>query len=82
MTLTDKPTILVVEDDEDVVKLIRLVLEFEGFEVKHAADGLEAMAYIASQPPPAMAQSISPSAMRFASCAVAERLVPHARCRS
>jgi CheY-like chemotaxis protein len=57
MTLTeknDRPTILVVEDDEDVEKLIRLVLEFEGFEVKHAADGLQAMAYIASQPPPAL----------------------------
>ena len=53
-TLTDKPTVLVVEDDEDIVKLIRLVLEFEGFEVEHAADGLKAMAYIASQPPPAL----------------------------
>ena len=53
-TLTEKPTILVVEDDEDVVKLIRLVLEFEGFEVKHAGDGLEAMAFIASQPAPAL----------------------------
>ena len=53
-TLPDKPTILVVEDDEDVVKLIRLVLEFEGFVVKHAADGLEAMAYIASNPAPAL----------------------------
>jgi CheY-like chemotaxis protein len=53
-TLTDKPTILVVEDDEDMVKLIRLVLEYEGFEVRHAADGLEAMAYIAGQPAPAL----------------------------
>jgi len=53
-TLTDKPTVLVVEDDADMVKLIRLVLEFEGFEVKHAADGLEAMAYIASQPAPVL----------------------------
>ena len=37
MTLTDKQTILVVEDDEDIAKLIRLVLEYEGFEVRHAA---------------------------------------------
>src|SRR5262245_7904881 len=53
-TVTDKPTILVVEDDEDMAKLIRLVLEFEGFEVKHVADGLEALAYIASHPAPAL----------------------------
>jgi two-component system, OmpR family, alkaline phosphatase synthesis response regulator PhoP len=54
MTLTEKPTILVVEDDEDMARLIRLVLEYEGFQVRHIADGLEALAYIASQPAPAL----------------------------
>ena len=54
MTLTDKPTILVVEDEEHIAKLIRLVLEYEGFEVRHAADGLEAKVFITSQPAPAL----------------------------
>jgi len=54
MTLTDKPTILVVEDDEATAKLIRFVLEYEGFEVRHAADGLEAKGFITSQPAPAL----------------------------
>lgn len=54
MTLTDKPTILVVEDDEATAKLIRLVLEYEGFKVQHAADGLEAKVFITSQPAPAL----------------------------
>ena len=54
MTLTDKPIILVVEDDEITAKLIRLVLEYEGFEVTHAADGLQAKGFITSQPAPAL----------------------------
>jgi hypothetical protein len=37
---------------------------------------------LALSEPPAMPESISPSAMRLASCATAERLVPQARCRS
>jgi len=54
MTLSDKPAILVVEDDEATAKLIRLVLEYEGFEVRHAADGLEAKVFITSQWAPAL----------------------------
>jgi len=54
MTLTDKPIILVVEDEEHTAKLIRLVLEYEGFEVRHAADGLEAKVFITGQPAPAL----------------------------
>jgi hypothetical protein len=37
---------------------------------------------LALSAPPAIAESISPAAMRCASCAAAERLVPQARCRS
>ena len=54
MTLTEKPTVLVVEDDEATAKLIGLVLEYEGFEVQHAADGLEAKVFITSKPAPAL----------------------------
>src|SRR5436305_11606121 len=40
----DKPVILVVDDEEEIRELCRVNLEFEGYEVSEAADGLEALA--------------------------------------
>jgi DNA-binding response OmpR family regulator len=54
MTLTDKPTILVVEDDDQTAVFIRYFLEQEGFLVRHAADGKEAEEFIATQPAPSL----------------------------
>jgi DNA-binding response OmpR family regulator len=38
-----KPTILIVEDDRTIVRLMRFCLERAGFAVRHAADGKEAL---------------------------------------
>lgn len=53
-TLTDKRTILVVEDDDQTALFIRYILEQEGYLVRHAADGKEAREFIAGQPAPAL----------------------------
>jgi CheY-like chemotaxis protein len=43
--VTDKKTILLVDDDEDVRHALRLLFEFEGYEVAgEAGDGMEAIA--------------------------------------
>jgi DNA-binding response OmpR family regulator len=45
---------LVVEDDDQSVRILRLVLEREGFEVREARDGRAAEALIDTLPPPAI----------------------------
>jgi DNA-binding response OmpR family regulator len=49
-----KPVILVVEDDDQTALFIRYVLERDGYEVEHAADGRQAEALIARLSPPAL----------------------------
>ncbi|MER3424553.1 MAG: two-component system response regulator [Nitrospiraceae bacterium] len=49
-----KPTLLVVEDDEDMVTLLRFLLEREGYELFHAADGWQAQILIETIKPPAL----------------------------
>jgi DNA-binding response OmpR family regulator len=50
-----RPAILVVEDDDQIAHLIRYILEQEGYEVKHAADGKSALALIGGgMAPPAL----------------------------
>jgi len=44
-------TVLVVDDDEDIRESLRLILEDEGFSVRLAADGAEAVAEMEAQPP-------------------------------
>ncbi|MED4455991.1 response regulator transcription factor [Metabacillus fastidiosus] len=39
----DKESILVVEDEEKILRLLELELEYEGYEVGKAADGIEAL---------------------------------------
>ncbi|MEX2503534.1 MAG: response regulator [Egicoccus sp.] len=40
----ERPVVLVVDDEEDVLVLCRVNLEFEGYEVVEASDGEEALA--------------------------------------
>ena len=44
----EKPTILVVDDDREIVKAIAILLEKEGYVVLRAYDGLEALDMLAS----------------------------------
>jgi len=45
----DKPCILVVDDDREIVKAISINLENEGYRVLKAYDGLQALDYLSSQ---------------------------------
>ncbi|MFY9317701.1 MAG: response regulator [Burkholderiales bacterium] len=47
-------TALVIEDDDQIVHILRFILEREGFEVSSALDGHAAQALIASLAPPAL----------------------------
>ena len=49
-----KPTVLVVEDDEQIAFLIQFILEQDGYRVQRAADGKVAAKIIAGMPPPAL----------------------------
>ncbi len=43
--------VLVVDDDDDIVRVVRINLELEGFEVDTAGDGIEALERAAANPP-------------------------------
>jgi DNA-binding response OmpR family regulator len=45
------PRVLVVDDDPQVVRLLRVNLELEGYDVVSAADGTQALEAVASQRP-------------------------------
>ena len=47
-------TILVVDDEANIIDLARMYLEQDGFRVRSAADGAKALEMIASQPPALM----------------------------
>lgn len=49
--MTANQTILVVDDEETIREVVRRYLEREGFHVKEAADGFEALDAIRSEPP-------------------------------
>lgn len=53
-TVPDKPTLLLVEDEDDTADLVTLIMEGEGYQVVRAADGREAMKMIESLPPPSL----------------------------
>ena len=46
-----KPRVLVVEDEEALAKVLKMRLEIEGFEVRTAGDGHEALELIGQQRP-------------------------------
>ena len=47
-------TALVVEDDPQIAHILKFILEREGYEVHHAADGRSAVSLIESLAPPAI----------------------------
>ncbi len=47
----EKPIVLVVDDEEDLVELVRYNLEQTGYEVRTAFSGLEAVQAVAENPP-------------------------------
>jgi two-component system, OmpR family, alkaline phosphatase synthesis response regulator PhoP len=49
--MTERRTVLVVDDEPDVLLLCRVNLEFEGYEVIQAADGEQAMAQVRAHRP-------------------------------
>jgi two-component system, OmpR family, phosphate regulon response regulator PhoB len=51
MSAASKPLILIVEDETDLVTLLRYNMEKEGFRVATAADGEEALLIASEQPP-------------------------------
>ena len=51
VSVKDKPCILVVDDDPNISRLEQLYLEKEGYEVKVAADGNEAIESFRKLPP-------------------------------
>lgn len=51
---SEKPTILMAEDEEGTVILLKFLLEREGYTIMHAADGQQAQIMIDQMPPPAL----------------------------
>lgn len=51
----DRPVALVVEDDDHIAHLLRFMLEREGYQVVHAADGREGLNLIENGALPAIA---------------------------
>ena len=49
--MKDKPFILLVDDDPNISRLVQLYLEKEGFEVKTADRGDDALAMFRKMPP-------------------------------
>lgn len=49
-----EPSVLVVDDDDDIRDVLGVLLETEGFHVDTARDGLEALAQLKAGPPPAV----------------------------
>jgi two-component system chemotaxis response regulator CheY len=53
MTLrTNKPVVLVVDDNADAVAALAQILEYEGYVVATAYDGRQALEYLGDHPPP------------------------------
>jgi DNA-binding response OmpR family regulator len=50
----DNPILFMVEDEEDTANLLKMIMEEEGYQVIHAADGRQAQKQIAALPPPAL----------------------------
>jgi DNA-binding response OmpR family regulator len=50
----DKPTLFLVEDEEDTANLVKLIMEEQGYQVVRDADGREAQEMIVLMPPPSL----------------------------
>ena len=53
-TVPTVPTVLIVEDDEHISQVLRFMLERQGYQVVHMADGRAASQHIAASNPPAL----------------------------
>jgi DNA-binding response OmpR family regulator len=51
MAGTDEPTLLVVDDEPEIAKLVARIFEKRGYRVNTAGDGAEALAAVAKDPP-------------------------------
>jgi DNA-binding response OmpR family regulator len=49
--IEDRPTVLIIDDDPDVLQLLRLMLETEGFDAVLAPDGPTGLRRLADSPP-------------------------------
>ncbi len=58
-----KRSILIVDDEAHVIRVLRLMLEREGYRVLSAADGLEALALMADSRPDALISDIQMAGM-------------------
>lgn len=58
-----KPTILIVDDEAHVIRVLRLMLEREGYEVHSASDGAEALGKMAARLPDVMVSDIQMDGM-------------------
>jgi CheY-like chemotaxis protein len=58
-----KRTILIVDDEAHVIRVLRLMLEREGYEVHSASDGAEALAQMAARRPDVMVSDIQMAGM-------------------
>jgi CheY-like chemotaxis protein len=54
VVVTAAARVLVVEDDEDLREMERLLLSFEGLDVATAGDGLQALDELRARPPPSV----------------------------
>ena len=52
--MTERPTALVIEDDEEIAYLLKFILQKEGYAVTAARDGLAAESIIGTSPPPSI----------------------------
>lgn len=51
-TMNHKPTVLMIEDEEDIASLLKFLLERASYDVVHAKDGRQAQGLIDSLSPP------------------------------
>jgi CheY-like chemotaxis protein len=54
MTSTHCNSILIVEDEDSIREALKLVLEYEGYQVREASNGKEALEILPSMPKPCM----------------------------
>ena len=75
-----RPTVLVVDDDDDVRQILRLLFEFDDFEVTEAASGPEALARVLRDDPDFIVLDYQMPGMAGSKVApVLRTLVPEAR---
>lgn len=54
MQADPSPTVLIVEDDEHISQVLRFMLERQGYQVVHMADGRAAAQHVVSARPPSL----------------------------